>query len=105
MFEIPPFIILFTHSAAVIPAVPWHIALKRDKFSGNLTTHSDGKWTISPNPPNSAIPILYPVAITSSPGIKSLEEDFITSPATSTPGTNGYDLTTPFAPVAARASL
>ena len=33
------------------------------------------------------------------------DDDSIISPATSTPGTNGYDLTTPFAPDAARASL
>ena len=40
-------------------------------------------------PPNSDIPILYPVAITLSPTEKSGVDDSIISPATSIPGTNG----------------
>ena len=88
-FEQSPSTIFFIHAAAVIPAVPNDIHFIWSNSDGIFITQLLGRWTISPKPPNSDIPILYPVAITLSPTEKSGVDDSIISPATSIPGTNG----------------
>ena len=96
---------LCTHSAAVKPAVPRIMLVRASSPSGIGTAHPAGIRIFWPNPPGVFMPRSKPMAMTASPGAKSLDDDSTTVPAASMPGVCGKLRVTPGFPVAESPSL